>query len=1060
MKQSAGLGHIRVVAGALAGLLSYACHAQPAANLVANPGFERGLTGWEVVNPVGAAATVEVVSDTRNSGQSSLHAANANAKDLRPLGVRQVLAVQGGRTYRLAVHSQNTALQSSGGVRVTVLDADGGRLSQTWAVQLHTWESGWTLAERTISIPARGVRAELLLSVNGLGEVWFDDVSLVEQPAAPNPAEQTVEQIPAGIAVTRFPAPAPVMKIAAADVDGDGRDEVLLGDIEHGLSLVKDGQVLWRVDVGGLPCDIACGDADGDGRQEIAVATMDVDGNTLVLSPAGERMWHHAVDDNRCSRVAWADLKGDRTEELLIGSGPVLTAFDGKFEPLWELNVGGPRLTALATSDTDGDGRDEVFAGYEAQTLRLVALDDDGNVLWRHAPSDWPGSTKVSSVFLADADGDGSLEIIAGGSGGTAFVLRADATELWRRVARRRPRELYLAEPVQYTQKYPGTQMLLMGRHSISIRASAGPEIFASASGITLIDSAHSSTEPNVVYAASSGPRDPAFYRLEFSDGGRNQLASYEVSDPLGSNLDAAYRRTVALDPLPAPNARERQRKFHVLLYRNSREQVRAAWELLRTRSTPNVEYVILSYVKELPVELHRFPMTTLAEILDYARFFERERIPFYLFVDHGCRPWITVDTARKILDAAPAASRGFYVAEDNYRYPDSLFYEWLDWAGKLLDLCHERGKKVIFKEMHDTWSLLASDKAVYDVLFKYPDTIVPMYATNNPHAPEIQIGGMVGLWRAGRCRDWGMSSQHWNWNWQCVQRIDYSELCPPDVILRMDLAAAALGCTYFHVEGGQKWIDNSGTLLPEATRHRELLYQLMERNVILPPEATQLVGLSPVAIARTTDPRAAGEARIGLPAGRIGTPFREGLLGVRASMQTPPPYYLPAYAYGVRHYFDGLFPATPYGYIELLPGFIAGRAANGTSQLIHTDTSQVTLDGKTMSAEVARPVVLSMLRAAAERLPFRADRAFLSAQKWSDEYRLVLVDPGYLNPVGCRARVQINLPQSPTSVSDLLTGERIAVQDNAFEVDIAAGGFRLLGVAIRHRDQPSENRY
>jgi hypothetical protein len=640
---------------------------------------------------------------------------------------------------------------------------------------------------------------------------------------------------------------------------------------------------------------------------------------------------------------------------------------------------------------------------------------------------------------------DGPAQIVGAGSDGTAFLLRGDGTEVWRRTAERWPRETYLAEPITYTGRHAGPQILLMGRQSISIRSLEGPEIFTGSSGVTIIDSARSATEPNIVYLASSGLRDPSYYRLEFSEGRRNALASYDVPDPIGTNLDAIYQAALTREPLRVPSQAREGRKFHVLLYRNSREHVEATWPLLKARSTANVEYEVLSYVKELPVELHRFPMTTLPEILEYMRFFEEEQIPFYLFVDHGCRPWISLDTARKIVDAAPTWFRGFYLAEDNYNYPGPLFQEWLAWAGELLDICHERGKKVIFKEMYDCWSLLASDRAVFDVLFKYPETIIPMFATNNAHAPEIQIGGMLGLWRSGVCNDWGMSSQHFNWSWNCIQRLDYTDVCPPDVILRMDLAAASLGCTYFHVEGGQRWMDNEGSILPDSTRHRELLYQLMERNVILPTRS--LVGLSPVGVVRTTDPQAAGDARIGHPGSRRGTHFREGLLGVRASMQTPPPYYLPAYAYGVRHYFDGLFPATPYGYIQLIPEAVGDGSQAAAREVIRTGTNMVTLNGKTMSAEAARPEVISMLETAAEELPFRTESAFLSAQRWGDGYRLVLIDPGYLSPVGVRARVRVNLPRAEGNATDLVTGERLAVRDGALDVEIPAGGFRLLAL-------------
>jgi hypothetical protein len=163
--------------------------------------------------------------------------------------------------------------------------------------------------------------------------------------------------------------------------------------------------------------------------------------------------------------------------------------------------------------------------------------------------------------------------------------------------------------------------------------------------------------------------------------------------------------------------------------------------------------------------------------------------------------------------------------------------------------------------------------------------------------------------------------------------------------------------------------------------------------------------------------------------------------------MQTTPPYYLPAYAYGIRHYFDGLFPPTPYGYIRFLPTFVAERATGTAHQLIRTDTNQVTLDGEPMSAQAAEPGVLSMLQAQAKGLPFRTDGAFLSAQQWGDEYRLVLVDPGYLNPVGARARIEVNLPAPPANATDLLTGEQLAVRGGAIEVDIPAGAFRLLAV-------------
>jgi hypothetical protein len=927
-------------------MVAMAAPAQQGENLIVNPSFEDGLNGWEVVNPVGEAALVAV------SDEGSLRAANS-ADDLRPVGVRQTVAVESGQYYFVAVRAGNSELKSSGGVRLRMFDAEGKQLKQEWPLRLYTWRSNWRLIERFMRMTGQTASVELLLAVNGRGEANYDDIVFVRRDPPPNPALEEVEQIPLGIAVARFEAPAPVFKIRACDLAGDGAEEVLIGDVNGWLHLMRGGQVIWSYDLGGLACDIACGDRDGDGVQEIAVATMNVDGETIVLSASGERIWSRAVDDNKCSRVVWADLQGDGSRELVISSGPRTWAYDADFTETQLLDVGGPVTTALAGADLDGDGRDEVLVGYAAQTLRVVAVSGEGQTLWRHNPSDWPGSARVSSLFVADIDGDGSPEIVGGCSSSVAFALEADGTPVWRSPGKRWPHETFLAEPIVCAGDHAGVQVLLMARRSFEVRAGGGPRLFAGESGVTIMDSTPSVADPGACWIAGSGLRESAFYRLQLSKSGKNRLASHTVPDPVGEALDAAWTQVSAHDPLPLPDASDR--RFHVLLYRNNREQVRDVWPQLQARSTANVKYEILSYIKELPVELNRFPQTSHEEILDYAGFFEAEGIPFWLFVCHGGKPWIEPETAREILDRAPTTCRGFYTAEDTSMYAKPVFYAWLDWAGEMLEVCHAAGRRMIFKQMFDAWSLVASDRRCYDALFKYPETIIPMYATNNGHAPEIQTGGMLGLWRAGACRDWGMSSQNWNWNWaeQGYSRISTSSICPPDIILRMDLAVASLGCTYFHVEGGQEWMSRDGQVVEASKRHRELLFQMMERGLMLPPAPGQLAGLSPVAVARTTDLTGVEGAGIGTVKARGGTIFREGLLGVRAAMQTPPDDYLPVYANHVPRYIAGLFPATPYGYLQYLPEWLAGDDL--ASAWVHTNSADARLDGRGMSATERR---------------------------------------------------------------------------------------------------------
>ena len=201
------------------------------------------------------------------------------------------------------------------------------------------------------------------------------------------------------------------------------------------------------------------------------------------------------------------------------------------------------------------------------------------------------------------------------------------------------------------------------------------------------------------------------------------------------------------------------------------------------------------------------------------------------------------------------------------------------------------------------------------------------------------------------------------------------------------------------------------------------------------------------MAVARTTDLSGVEGAGIGTPRGRLGTRFREGLLGVRASMQSVSPEYLGAYVYGLPRYMDGLFPATRYGYLQFVPEWLADERV--APVFVHTDGADARLDGRAMTAEEARPVIEALLAERAQALPFRCEEAFLSAQKWDGGWRLVLIDPGYVNPTGVRATVRVNLPRPP-GVTDLLTGEGIDVTGGGFHVTIPPGGFRLLEVRTR----------
>ncbi len=264
---------------------------------------------------------------------------------------------------------------------------------------------------------------------------------------------------------------------------------------------------------------------------------------------------------------------------------------------------------------------------------------------------------------------------------------------------------------------------------------------------------------------------------------------------PVLARLDALAKQVADAPAAAAPVSK--RAVIFANLPRVDSEQLEARTReidaLFRGLENEQLEYVAMLWPKDLPVELHRGPLVAPDKILAAARLMESLGRPFLFFACHGAAPNLSIDILKQTLDAAPTACRGFYVAENMEQYGSARWKDFLVWTGEVLELCRQRGKQVIFKEMYEAWSSVAALPDVRSSILqpKYRDTVVAMYATNNPHAPELQLAGMIGLHHAGRISGWGISTQYWNWSWSehTVQQ-HWPNL--PRVILRWSLTRPA----------------------------------------------------------------------------------------------------------------------------------------------------------------------------------------------------------------------------------------------------------------------------
>jgi hypothetical protein len=215
-----------------------------------------------------------------------------------------------------------------------------------------------------------------------------------------------------------------------ADLDDDGRPEVIVADLSGGLYVWKWDGGAYLADSTGLLVDTdaafwaspAVGDVDGDGRPEI-VAVNDW-GQVYVFnhdgSPAGVSGGQVAALGGTCwSDPALADFDGDGALEIAFGLGPspgrlVLLRGDGSaygssefiFTAMHSLGYSSP-----AIADIDGDGELEIVAC--SVDARIYGLNPDGTSA-RGFPRRIDGQI-YSSPLIDDLDRDGDMDLVIAG---------------------------------------------------------------------------------------------------------------------------------------------------------------------------------------------------------------------------------------------------------------------------------------------------------------------------------------------------------------------------------------------------------------------------------------------------------------------------------------------------------------------------------------------------------------------------------------------------------------------------------------------------------------------
>lgn len=386
---------------------------------------------------------------------------------------------------------------------------------------------------------------------------------------------------------------------------------------------------------------------------------------------------------------------------------------------------------------------------------------------------------------------------------------------------------------------------------------------------------------------------------------------------------------------------------------------------------------------------------------------------------------------------------------DDFHWFMDYYMYPLAEYLGPRNGMISLRNKHMFWQcgVYTPSWSRLIKGE--------FPGAFVSSMEESNSKTMDMSVSGRMGLWTSGAMDRWGTRFTRDNPCYDRLRQISYQQL--PNHALRMFVYNIASGASVVHNTNVNEEYSN-------------VLWYMLAKGILFVPKKEEIVSFNPVHLSMLEPDPLYVESN-GVKITTVYDEAQEKANPMVFSHTTGAWPGAPVTDWDFSKYATGgnerrmeFLPPYPNGMVLITPP-TDGDSLRGTFtdhlHPIYSDMMQeIYTDGRNYYSDVDKstsyaaddygPIITQAVKDGGSQLPLTVEGrvAWVTAQTDSLHLRLTLVDGGYVNPDDRKVTVNFHTARVK-KITDLLSGESITIMDKQAIVQVPCGLFTFLDIEL-----------